>query len=225
MTQPVSVDIVADLVCPWCWLGKRNWDAALKQVPKINVQTVWRPYQLDPAIAREGAPYRDYMKAKFSGEKAEQWKAMRDYLEQSAPGAGIDFNFDGIKHRPNTLNAHRLMRWAAGQSKSDAAAEALFEAFFKDNRDIGDIAVLTELAGDIGLEAPIVGDLLASDKDVKAVWDEEMFYRKLGVSGVPTYIFNGRFAVSGAQEPGVLADAIREASQMPPEENTDEGEV
>jgi predicted DsbA family dithiol-disulfide isomerase len=117
------------------------------------------------------------------------------------------------------------MRWAAGQSKSDAAAEALFEAFFKDNRDIGDIAVLTELAADIGLEAPIVGELLASDKDEKAVWDEEMFYRKLGVSGVPTYIFNGRFAVSGAQEPGVLADAIREASQMPPEENTDEGEV
>ena len=220
MTQPVSVDIVADLVCPWCWLGKRNWDAALKQVPNVKVQTVWRPYQLDPALAREGAPYRDYMKSKFSGEKAEQWKAMRDYLEQSAPGAGIEFNFDGIKHRPNTLNAHRLMRWATGQSKSDQAAEALFEAFFKDNR-----AVLTELAGEIGLESHIVGELLASDKDEKAVWDEEMFYRKLGVSGVPTYIFNGRFAVSGAQEPSVLADAIREASQMPPEDKSDEGEV
>ena len=195
MSKTVSVDIVADFVCPWCWLGKRNWDAALKQVPDIKVETTWRPYQLDPTIAREGRPYRDYMKAKFSGEHAERWKQMREYLEAAAPDAGIEFRFDDIKTRPNTL-----------------------EAFFRRTEDIGDPAVLAACAEATGLERPIIEDLLSSDRDEKAVWDEEMFYRKLGVSGVPTYIFNGQFAVSGAQEPAALADAIREALKNPVEE-------
>ncbi len=217
MSDKISVDIVADLVCPWCWLGKRNWDQAVAQVPEVKVETVWRPYQLDPTIARTGQPYSDYMKAKFSGEATERWKQMRAYLEEAAPGAGIQFNFDAIPVRPNTLNAHRVMKWAGGQGQADAAAEALFKAFFQDSRDIGDPAVLTEIAGEAGLDTAIVGDLLASDRDEKAVWEEEVFFRKLGVSGVPTYIFNGRFAVSGAQEPAVLADAIRQAVQEPAE--------
>lgn len=218
MSKTVSVDIVADFVCPWCWLGKRNWDAALKQVPDIKVETTWRPYQLDPTIAREGRPYRDYMKAKFSGEHAERWAQMRDYLEAAAPEAGIEFNFDAIKTRPNTLNAHRLMRWATGQGKAEAMVEELFDAFFRRTLDIGDPAVLASCAEAAGLERAIIEDLLASDRDEKAVWDEEMFYRKLGVSGVPTYIFNGQFAVSGAQDPAALADAIQEALKHPVEQ-------
>ena len=221
MSKTVSVDIVADLVCPWCWLGKRNWDAALAEVPDIKVETVWRPYQLDPTIGKEGRPYKEYMAAKFSGEHAERWKQMREHLEQAGPAAGIDFNFDAIKHRPNTLNAHRLMRWATGQGKADAMAEALFEAFFKDGLDIGQTETLLDCAENAGLEHSIVADLLATDRDKKAVWDEEMFYRKLGVSGVPTYIFNGQFAVSGAQEPGVLANAIREALALPAQAEED----
>ena len=218
MSKIVSVDIVADFVCPWCWLGKRNWDAALKQVPDIKVETTWRPYQLDPTIAREGRPYRDYMKAKFSGEHAERWAQMRDYLDAAAPEAGIEFNFDAIKTRPNTLNAHRLMRWATGQGKAEAMVEELFDAFFKRTLDIGDPAVLASCAEAAGLERAIIEDLLASDRDEKAVWDEEMFYRKLGVSGVPTYIFNGQFAVSGAQDPAALANAIQEALKHPVEQ-------
>ncbi len=221
MAHSVTVDIVADLVCPWCWLGKRNWDSAVQSVDGIKVETVWRPYQLDPTLPREGQPYREYMKAKFSGEHSERWKQMRDYLEAAAPAAGIEFRFDEIPTRPNTLEAHRLMRWATGQGKADAMAEALFEAFFKQGRHIGDRAVLTELAGSAGLDTDVVADLLATDRDEKSVWEEEMFYRKLGVTGVPTYIFNGRFAVSGAQEAAVLADAIREASQQGPAESED----
>ena len=143
---------------------------------------------------------------------------MREYLEAAAPDAGIEFRFDDIKTRPNTLNAHRLMRWAAGQGKAEAMAEELFEAFFRRTDDIGDPAVLAACAEAAGLDRPIIEDLLSSDRDEKAVWDEEMFYRKLGVSGVPTYIFNGQFAVSGAQEPAALADAIREALKNPVEE-------
>ncbi|ABI64934.1 MAG: putative DsbA family dithiol-disulfide isomerase [Maricaulis maris] len=218
MTHSVSVDIVSDLVCPWCWLGKRHWDQARKLTADIKVETVWRPYQLDPTLAREGRPYKDYMREKFSGAEASgRWKAMRDHLEQAGPAAGIDFRFDDIAMRPNTLDAHRLMRWAGGQGRTAEMAEALFSAFFAQGRDIGDRDTLAALAGDAGLDSAVTADLLATDKDEKAVWEEELFYRKLGVSGVPTYIFNGRFAVSGAQEPAVLADAIRQAVKEPAE--------
>jgi predicted DsbA family dithiol-disulfide isomerase len=217
MTDIVSVDIVADLVCPWCWLGKRNWDAARKLVPEIPVETVWRPYQLDPALPREGRPYRDYMKAKFSGENTERWAQMRKYLEDAAPAAGIEFRFDAIAVRPNTLDAHRILRWAAGQGVADAAAEGLFRAFFADSQDIGDAKTLSEIAGAAGLDAALTAELLASDRDEATIREEEAFFRKLGVTGVPTYIFNGRFAVSGAQEPQILADAIRQAASEPAE--------
>lgn len=196
MAQKISVDIVADLVCPWCWLGKRNWDAAVAAVPEVSVETIWRPTSSIRRWPAKAAPIAT-MKAKFSSaDDAGRWKAMREYLEQAAPGAGIDFRFDAIEMRPNTLDAHRLMRWARGQDCADAMAESLFAAFFRDARDIGDRAVLNELAGEAGLDAAITGDLLASDRDEKAVWEEEVFFRKLGVTGVPTYIFNGQFAVS-----------------------------
>ena len=217
MTDKVSVDIVADLVCPWCWLGKRNWDAARKLVPEIPVDAVWRPYQLDPDLPRAGRPYREYMKAKFSGENTERWTQMRTYLEQAAPAAGIEFRFDAIALRPNTLNAHRILRWAAGQGVANAAAEGLFRAFFADGRDIGDAQVLSQIAGAAGLDGELTAELLSSDLDEASIREEEAFFRKLGVTGVPTYIFNGRFAVSGAQEPQILADAIRQAANEPAE--------
>jgi predicted DsbA family dithiol-disulfide isomerase len=217
MTEKVSVDIVADLVCPWCWLGKRNWDAARKLVPEIPVETVWRPYQLDPDLPPAGRTYREYMKAKFSGENTERWAQMRTYLEQAAPAAGIEFRFDDIPIRPNTLNAHRVLRWAEGQGVADAAAEGLFRAFFADGKDIGDRQVLSQIAGAAGLDGELTAELLASNRDDASIREEEAFFRKLGVTGVPTYIFNGRFAVSGAQEPQILADAIRQAAQEPAE--------
>lgn len=217
MAHSVTVDILADLVCPWCWLGKRHWDRAVDAVPEAQVETFWRPFQLDPAIARDGVDYAAYMKTKFSGEDAPRWKQMREHLETAAPAAGIEFRFDAIARRPNTLDAHRLMRWARGQDAAPAMAEALFKAFFQDSRDIGDRETLTAIAGEAGLDPATVRDLLATGRDEKAVWEEELFYRKLGVSGVPTYIFNGHFAVSGAQEPAVLADAIRQAMKQPAE--------
>ena len=219
MNKPaVKVDIVADLVCPWCWLGKRYWDAAVKSTPEIKVESQWRPFQLDPGLPREGAPYRDYMKAKFSGENAEKWKQMREYLEAAAPDAGIAFHFDAVKTRPNTLNAHRLMRWAQGQGAAEPAAEALFAAFFEAGEDIGDPAVLTRAAEKAGLDGALVSSLLGTDRDEAEVLDEEQFFRNLGVSGVPTFIFNGRFAISGAQEPETLGKAIREAAAQPVEQ-------
>lgn len=214
MTQ-VSVDIVSDIVCPWCWLGLRYWDQARALVPEIQTETLYRPFQLDGAIPPGGVAYKDYMKKKFGDGPNDRFKMMREHLEQAGPAAGITFRFSGIPMRPNTLNAHRVIRWAQGQDLGEAASERLHKAFFDDHLDIGDLAVLTQLSGEIGLDADIVASLLHSDQDSQAVLDEEQFYRRLGVQGVPCFIFNGQFAVSGAEAPEVLADAIRQAASLP----------
>ncbi|WP_273147277.1 DsbA family oxidoreductase [Oceanicaulis alexandrii] len=221
MTQ-VSVDIVSDVVCPWCWLGLRYWDQARALVPEIQTETLYRPFQLDGAIPPGGVAYKDYMKKKFGDGTDDRFKMMREHLEQAGPAAGINFRFSGIPVRPNTLNAHRVIRWAQGQDLGEAASERLHKAFFDDHLDIGDPAILSQLAGEIGLDADIVASLLQSDQDSQAVLDEEQFYRRLGVQGVPCFIFNGQFAVSGAEAPEVLADAIRQAASLP-QDNDDAG--
>lgn len=216
MTQSnVSVDLVMDFVCPWCWLGLSQWQAALDKRPKVGVETLIRPYQLDPTVPVEGVDYQTFMQAKFSGDGAERWQHMRAYLDELAPKAGITFRFDEIKIRPNTLRAHRLTRWAAGQGLGFEAAEALFKAYFQDLRDIGDVETLAEIGESIGMDGMVVRDLLASNSDEAAVIEEEFFYRRLGVQGVPAYIFNGQFALSGAESPDVLVQAIDRAAKMP----------
>ncbi|MBI1264555.1 MAG: DsbA family oxidoreductase [Alphaproteobacteria bacterium] len=215
---PVSVDLVTDPVCPWCWLGLRYWSAARALVPHIPVETVLRPFQLDASVPKAGVPYGEYMARKFAAASAgapDRFKAMRDHLEQAAPGAGIVFNFDAIEIRPNTLNAHRVIRWAQGQGLGETVLDLIHKAFFEDRRDIGSPDVLAGLAGEAGMDADVVRDLLGTDRDSAQVEREEQFYRSLGVQGVPCFIFNGRFAVSGAEAPDVLAGAIAEAAKKP----------
>ncbi|MGJ3232626.1 MAG: DsbA family oxidoreductase [Oceanicaulis sp.] len=216
---PVSVDLVSDPVCPWCWLGLRYWAQARALVPEIETETILRPFQLDAAVPKAGVAYADYMKAKFGGGPSDRFKAMRAHLEAAGPDVGIVFNFDDIPVRPNTLDAHRLVRWAQGQGAGEAVLDAIHKAFFEERRDIGDTAVLTEIAEAEGMDPAIVADLLNTDRDAGAVLTEERFYRSLGVQGVPCFIFNGRFAVSGAEAPAVLADAIRKAASLPPAED------
>ena len=212
----ISVDLVSDPVCPWCWLGLRYWKTARALTPSIEVETVFRPYQLDPAIPQSGKPYAAYMKSKFSGEHSDRYKAMRQHLEAAGPGVGIVFNFDAIEIRPNTLDAHRLIRWAHGQGLAEDMTDALHKAFFEERRNLVDRTELAEIAGEVGLDRDIVADLLASDRDAQEVLREEQFYRSLGVQGVPCFIFNGRFAVSGAEAPENLASAIKKAADAPP---------
>lgn len=206
----VRIDIVSDVVCPWCWLGKKRLEAAVHRAGG-GAELIWRPYELDPTLPEDGVPYRGYMRAKFGDGPDDRFRVMREHLEEAAPAAGIEFRFDDIPMRPSTLNAHRLIRWAQGQGKGAVASEALFRAFFAELRDIGDKGVLAEIAGEIGLDAKIVADLLATDRDKIAVREEETYFRSLGVSGVPTFIFDGRFAVSGAQEPKTLVELIEKA--------------
>lgn len=216
----VNVDLVLDPVCPWCWLGHRYWRAAQALVPQIAVETVLRPFQLDGSIPKGGVPYQAYMKARIGEDTQGRFKAMRDHLEAAGPEAGIVFNFDEITTRPNTMDAHRLIRWAQGQGKGEDAAEAVFKAYFEDRRDIGAAAELVSIAEAIGLDSDVVRDLLATNRDTAELEREERFYRSLGVAGVPCFIFNGAFAVSGAEAPEVLADVIVKASKLPQEPET-----
>lgn len=213
--QPVvQIDIVSDVVCPWCWLGSKYLQQAIAKSGK-KVKVNWRPYMLDPSVPAGGVPYGEYMKAKFGSGPNDRFKAMREALEAAAPDAGINFRFGETPIRPNTLDAHRVLRWAEGQGVSDAAAEALFKAFFDELRDIGDPEVLADIAESAGLDRALVADLLAGDQDKDAVNEEIDFFRNLGVSGVPCFIYNGQYAVQGAQPAETHLAAIEKAATLP----------
>lgn len=210
----IEVDIVSDFVCPWCWLGYKLFLKAAQQSQKetgILVKLSWRPYMLDPSLPKDGADYKDYMKKKFGEQPDNKFAAMREHLEKMGPDLGIAYDFDAIKRRPNTLDAHRLMRWAQGQGLGAACADQLFIAFMEKGSDIGDLDVLTAIADDIGLDADMTRGLLETDKDTQETEDEIKFFRDLGISGVPTFIYNGQFAVQGAQGPDAHLNAMKQA--------------
>ena len=212
--QTIQVDIVSDIVCPWCWLGVRYFQKAAKQ-SKHDVNLTWRPYMLDPAVPEEGTPYSAYMKQKFGNGPSNRFKAMRESLEAQGPTLGIDFKFDDIPMRPNTLNAHRLLKWAQGQDLGDAASDALFRTFFTDLKDVGDHAILKEIAEEIGMDAELVEELLMKEDDKNTVREEIMYFRNLGVNGVPCFIYNGQFAVQGAQPAEAHLKALEQAANLP----------
>ena len=214
----IQVDMVSDIVCPWCWLGKRYFDMALKQSgAKVNV--TYRPYMLDPTVPKNGMAYREYMKSKFGDGPSDKFKAMREHLESAAPDVGINFKFSDIPMRPNTLRAHSLIKWAQGEDqprgRAGAIKENLFKAYFDDLLDVGDIAVLSKIAGDNGMDAALVTDLLNEDRDAQSIMEEISFFRGLGISGVPTFIYNGQFAVQGGQPAEAHLQAIKQAQAMP----------
>jgi len=211
---PITIDVVSDAVCPWCYLGQKRLDQALAAAPEIEASVRWRPYQLDPAIPAEGLDRKAYMEAKF-GDTG-RLEAAHERLIALGLEAGIAFAFDRIEVAPNTLDAHRLIRWAAGSGDADVQGKVvrrLFKAYFEDGRDIGRPEILVGIAGDAGMDAALVETLLATDADRDAVRGEIETARRMGVTGVPCFLLDGRYAVVGAQDTAVLADAIRRVAQ------------
>jgi predicted DsbA family dithiol-disulfide isomerase len=208
----LRLDVVSDVVCPWCWLGKRRLDAALAQVPDLDVEVTFRPYELDPEVPAQGVGYRQYMTSKFGD--LSRLKEGQARLLAAGADVGIVYRFDEIPVRPNTVNAHRLIRWAHGQGKGSETVEALFHAHFTELRDIGDKAALADIAGEVGLDHDAIAHLLSTDQDENEVRREENFFRGLGVNAVPTFIGNGRTAVQGAHETEALVRFLRAASAM-----------
>ena len=205
----MNIEVVSDVVCPWCYVGKRRLEAALAQSDDAVVAVRWRPFQLDPTIPSQGLDRRAYMRAKFRDDA----RLAEVHARLRAVGAevGIDFDFEAISRSPNTLDAHRLIRWAAASGVQDEVVERLFSAYFEHGRDIGDRSVLAEIAGECGMDAEVVERRFAGDDDGAAVRAEIDEAQSLGVTGVPFFIFASRFAVSGAQSAEVLARAIKSA--------------
>lgn len=206
----VTVDVVSDVMCPWCFIGKRRLEEAIALVPDIPLDIRWRPYQLDPTLPPEGRDREDYLNTKFGGpERAAEIYAT---IEHAGRDAGIEFRFDLIRVSPNTLDAHRLIRWSYSTGLQDALVEALFAAFFLEGRNIGETDVLVDIAEAVGMDATLVRTLLDNGADRDAVEKEVQMARDLGIGGVPCFIIANAFAVQGAQKGAVLADAIQKAS-------------
>lgn len=215
----LHIEMVSDLVCPWCWVGLRRLKGAIALVPELDVEVLFRPFELDPTIPAGGTDYKAYMKARFGSDQSkDRANQMRDALIQYGREEDIPFDFDKISWRPNSFNAHRLVRWAQGQGLGMAAKEALFEAYFSKGQDIGDHEVLVTVAAKIGLDPNLVSDLLAGDADVETTRQEQNLFRQMGISGVPTYIAHRQIAVQGAESSEKLARFLKTAAaQMPTE--------
>ena len=206
----VSIDVVSDVVCPWCFLGEKRLRAAIAAVGDVDVAVRWRPFQLDPTIPPEGKDRKEYMRAKFGdGDRLHQ---IHTNLVSLGAAEGISFDFDAIGVSPNTLDAHRVIRWAGtmGAAVQNRLVEDLFSRYFERGENTGDAGVLVEAAKAAGMDTAVVETLLPTDADADAVRAEINTAAQMGITGVPCFLLEGKYAVMGAQETAVLADAIRQ---------------
>ena len=204
--QPVRIDVVSDVVCPWCFIGKHRLEAALKLKPDIAVEVHWRPYFLNDWIPREGISREEYLTTKFGS--VERYGAIAQRVTAAAAAEGLTYASDKVKRQPNTLDCHRLIRWAGEKGKAAEMKQKLMDFYFTQGADLTDRETLVKAASEVGLDAATVRDALASDLDIATVEQEALSAKESGIEGVPCFIFGGKFAVSGAQAPEYLADAI-----------------
>jgi predicted DsbA family dithiol-disulfide isomerase len=209
----LQIDVISDVVCPWCFIGKRRLEEALRQFdPRdsgMSIEVHWRPFELNPDLPVSGMDRAEYLKRKFGSGARDIYSR----VSQAGRGVGIEFAFDSIARQPNTVSAHQLIWLAAKELRQDAMVETLFQAYFLEGADLTDEAVLVELAVRAGLQAAAAQDCLSDQSVRQAVVEDEHMARELGVQGVPFFVFNRKFAVSGAQEPAVLLRAIQTISR------------
>ncbi len=196
--KPLKIDIVSDVVCPWCYIGKRRIENALALVPDVPVEVRWRPF------------FDEYLTAKFGSVEA--YKGIAGRVVAAAGEEGLTYRPDLVKRQPNTIDCHRLIHWAEAQGKSAEMKQRLMELYFRDGGDLTEINVLVQAAADVGLDADDVRKRLASDEDVALISGQAQEASEKGISGVPTFVFAQKYAVSGAQPAEQLARAIREVS-------------
>ena len=209
----MTIDVISDVVCPWCFIGRRRLGEALTRYaatdPRVRPVVSWHPFQLNPDLPREGIARQAYLEAKFGGPE----RAAEIYARVRAAGrtVGIEFAFDRIERQPNTIDAHRLISWAQANGDPEEVVERLFRAYFLEGRFIGDRDVLADVAGEAGLSRDAARAYLDSESGTDTVEAMDRRVRELGVTGVPFFIFDGQVAVSGAQEAPVLVGAMEQA--------------
>ena len=205
-TIGVTIDVFADVVCPWCYIGERRLERALAERPAIAATRRWRPFQLQPRMPRDGIAWPEFISSKFGGR--ERARPIFDRVTSVGASVGATFDFDRITRAPNTADAHRAILFAAERGNEWPLVDRLFRAHFAEGRDVGDAETLAALAGDVGLDPAAVRGYLASEKNRDAVVRNQRSAVELGISGVPFFVFAGRYAVSGAQPEDILIRAI-----------------
>jgi predicted DsbA family dithiol-disulfide isomerase len=208
--KPLTIDIVSDVVCPWCYIGKKRIEDALKLVPDVPVDVHWRPFFLNPWVPREGISREDYLTTKFGSVDA--YKGIAQRVVAAADEEGLSYRPELVKRQPNTIDCHRLIHWADAKGKAAEMKQRLMELYFRDGGDLSDAEVLVKAAADCGLDADDVRKRLATEEDVAMISALAQDASNKGISGVPTYVLAQKYAVSGAQDPELLARAIRQIS-------------
>ena len=203
-----KLDIISDPICPWCYIGKTKLDRALEKHPEHNFILAWHPFQLNPSMPSEGMDRREYLEAKFGGKE----RAVEVYsdIANAAEAAGLEINFEGIKRTPSTLNAHRLLHWAALEGKQNAVVDRLFKAYFREGHDISSHDILTNIATSVGMQADVTRHLLMSSADEKDIQDRDAAARERGVSGVPCFVIGNHYVIQGAQDTELWERVIAE---------------
>ncbi|NNL72834.1 MAG: DsbA family oxidoreductase [Silicimonas sp.] len=193
----ITLDILSDPICPWCYIGKANLDRALEARPDHALTIQWHPFQLNPDMPEAGMDRRDYLETKFGGK--DNAVAVYARVADAAKAAGLNIDFSGIERTPNTLDAHRLIHWAGLEGRQTAAVSRLFKAYFEDGKDIGDREILLAIAEGIGMDREMVARLIESDADLEDVRSRDAHARERGVTGVPTFVLANQHVVPGAQ--------------------------
>src|SRR5512135_435742 len=209
--QPVRIDVVSDVVCPWCFIGKHRLEKAIALTPDIPVEVHYRPYFLNDWIPREGISREQYLTTKFGSP--ERYKGIAQRVTAAAAEEGLVYASDKMTRQPNTLDCHRLIRWAEGIGKAAEMKQRLMDLYFTEGADLTNHPVLVQAATDVGLDPEDVRAALASDQDVEQIEREAQSAKEAGIEGVPCFIFGDKFAVSGAQSPEYLAEAIDRMAQ------------
>ncbi len=211
--RKINIDVVSDVVCPWCFLGRKRLENALALLPDVETEIRWRPFQLDPTLPPQGKDRQTYMREKFGNSS--KIDDVHRQLTELGEENDIVFDFEAITRAPNTLDAHRLIHWGsqAGQGTQDKLVGLLFSLYFEQAQDIGDHEVLVDAAASVGMDGAVVARLLQSDADKATIREEIDTASRIGVQGVPCFIIDQKYAVMGAQTASVLADAIRQTAE------------
>ena len=208
----MQIEVFSDVVCPWCFVGKRRLEQALETAGYANrARVTWRPFELNPTMPKSGMDRRAYLDAKFGGKEGR--REIEERLAKAGEAEGIVFAFDRIERKPNTFDAHRLIWFAGQQGCQDEVAEALFHSYFTKGREIGSLNSLVEIASDSGINREEAERFLASDQAVQEVRAEEATGHRLGIRGVPYVVLNGSLSISGAQPPDIFVSALQQAEK------------
>lgn len=210
-TPPLTVDVVSDVMCPWCFIGKRRLEAALRSVPDLNVLVRWHPFQLDATLPKTGKDRQKYLSDKFGG--LDRANAFYSQIRAAGQEEGIPFAFDAITLSPNTLDCHRLILWSNDDDLQDEVVERLFKAYFLEGQDLTKSETLVRISEEAGMQSDLVEQLLETETDLDKVTAQIENAQNSGITGVPCFIIDGRFVLAGAEKAETIAAALLHAEE------------